>query len=347
MGRINLTQYTDAGGCGCKIAPNILAQIIDSCKIGPESEMVLVGNYFNDDAAVIKLDEMHSLVFTDDFFTPIVDDPYSFGKIAAANALSDIFAMGGTAIAALSILGWPVDVINVRHAKRVMQGAKSVCDSLGIPLAGGHSINNPQPIFGLSVIGKINSKNLKQNNAAKPGDLLYLTKPLGSGIYSTSLKLGIISPKDKREMLEVMGRLNNIGTQIGQLSYVNSMTDITGFGLVGHLIEICKASKVSAELNFQNIKLLTSLKEYIDLGIVTSGGKRNQKNFKKMTESNSTFQDIVLNDPQTNGGLLVSVKPSHKSTFESFLVKNYLEKYIEPIGLLKPQQSNKKIITVR
>jgi len=348
MTKINLTEFTDAGGCGCKISPKTLSEIIQTVKLKSDRKNLLAGNYYNDDAAVIKISKTKAIVFTDDFFTPIVDDPFYFGKIAACNALSDIYAMGGTPKVALSILGFPVDKIPTKFVRQILEGARSVCDTVNVSLAGGHSINNPQPIFGLSVIGMINPKHLKLNASAKNNDLVYLTKPLGTGIYSTALKQNKISRSDKAEMINVMSTLNVIGLKIAKLNYVNSMTDITGFGLFGHLIELCKASNLTAEINFADIQLLKNLKKYFESGIITSGGKRNWESFKSLIEVKDDFKKSILSDPQTNGGLLVTINPNFKRHFESFLKHNNLQEFSTPIGVLKTHSINsKKIIAVK
>lgn len=348
MAKINLTQFTDAGGCGCKISPKTLSEIIQTVKLKSDEKNLLAGNYYNDDAAVIKISKTKALVFTDDFFTPIVDDPFYFGKIAACNALSDIYAMGASPLVALSILGWTIEKIPSKYARKVLEGARSVCESVGVSLAGGHSINNPQPIFGLSVIGQLNPKYLKLNASAKNNDILYLTKPLGSGIYSTALKQNKIRSSDKSEMIKVMTTLNSIGVEIGKLNYVNSMTDITGFGLLGHLIELCKASKLSAEITFDNVPLLRNIRSYYESGIITSGGKRNWDSYKSLVRATDDFKRIILSDPQTNGGLLITVNEKHKGHFESFLKRNNLQQFSEPIGILKTNTTNsKKLISVK
>jgi selenide, water dikinase len=348
MTNINLTQFTEAGGCGCKISSKMLSEIIQSVKLKSDANNLLTGNYHNDDAAVIKISKQKALVFTDDFFTPIVDDPFCFGQIAACNALSDIYAMGGTPKVALSILGFPVDKIPTKFIRKVLEGAKNICDIANVSLAGGHSINNPQPIFGLSVIGMINPKYLKLNAHAKNNDLIYLTKPLGTGIYSTALKLNKINATDKSEMINVMSRLNVIGKKIAKLDYVNSMTDVTGFGLMGHLIELSKASQLYAEINFDNIQLLKNIKKYFDDGIVTSGGQRNWESYKSLVEVVDNFKKIILSDPQTNGGLLITVNQQYEKQFESFLKRNDLEQFSKPIGIMKTNATKlTKLIVVK
>jgi len=345
---IALSQLTEAGGCGCKISPKILSEIISTTKIGGNGTDLLTGNYNYDDAAVLKLSKTKSLVFTDDFITPIVDDPFEYGKIAAANALSDIYAMGGIPKLALSVLGWPIENVSAKHAKRVLEGAKSVCDMAGVSLAGGHTIKNPQPIFGLSVIGFANTRNLKLNSGAKANDLIYLTKPLGTGIYSTAAKLNKITAKDRAEMMSVVTALNSIGTAIGRLSYVNSMTDVTGFGLIGSLTEICNASNLNAELSFTNIKLLKNVGHYFEQGIITSGGKRNWESYESYVEHSDLFNRAILTDPQTNGGLLVMINDKYRLSFEGFLKRNGLEGFSKPVGVMRSKLKNsKKIISIQ
>ena len=348
MLKINLTRFTNAGGCGCKISPESLIEIIETVKIPADRKKLLTGNYYNDDAAVMKLNGDQAMVFTDDFFTPIVDDPFLFGKIAACNALSDIYAMGAKPLIALSILGWPIDKLPAKYARKVLEGAKNVCDSIGVVLAGGHSINNSQPLFGLSVVGQTYRKHIKLNSTAKNNDIIYLTKPLGSGIYSTALKLNKISKSDKREMIRVMGTLNTIGYKIGRLSYVNSMTDVTGFGLLGHLSEMCKAGNLYADVRFDNISLFRNVEKYYNDSIVTSGGRRNWESYKQLVDTADRFKQAVLCDPQTNGGLLISIDHRHKDRFEAFLKKNELEAFSNPIGSVRKKTGNsKQIIRVK
>ncbi len=252
--------------------------------------------------------------------------------------------MGASPTIALSILGWPIDKIPAKYARKVLEGARDVCESVGVSLAGGHSINNPQPIFGLSVIGQINPRYLKLNASAQDNDILYLTKPLGSGIYSTALKQNKIGSRDKSDLIKVITTLNSIGVKIGKLNYVNSMTDITGFGLFGHLIELCKASKLSAEITFDNIPLLKNIKSYYESGIITSGGKRNWDSYKSLVGTTDDFKKTILSDPQTNGGLLVTVNQKYKIPFESFLKRNDLQEFSTPIGVIKTNRRNSKII---
>jgi selenide,water dikinase len=347
MAKINLTQFTDAGGCGCKISPGVLAEIIQTTKFKPDEKKLLVANYHNDDAAVFKISKSKALVFTDDFFTPIIDDPFSYGKIAACNALSDVYAMGASPFIALSILGWPVEKIPVQYAREVLEGAKSICDSVGVFLSGGHSINNPQPIFGLSVVGQIRPQYLKLNSTAKSADLVYLTKRLGTGVYSTALKLNKISGSDKKEMIKIMCSLNVLGIKIAKLGYVNAMTDVSGFGLFGHLIEICQASNLSADILFKNVQLLENARKYIENGIASAGGRRNWESYKSLIGKTDDFVRTILTDPQTNGGLLITIDQNHQNDFESFLNRNNLSDFSKPIAVLKTAGNGSELIALQ
>jgi len=344
MDKVDLTAFTDAGGCGCKISGAELDNILRTVRIHSHGDL-FIGNNDNDDAAVLRIDENRSLLFTNDFFSPIVDDPYDFGRIAACNSLSDIYAMGGKPIIALSILGWPVDQISTIHARALMEGARDVCTISKTILAGGHTINNPQPFFGLSVTGDCHSSNIKHNSALSIGSLIYLTKPIGTGIYSTAIKLKKILPNDQREVIEQMTTLNSIGQSLANLGFVRSMTDVTGFGLLGHMIEQCKASKVSMHINFSKIPQLKHLRHYYDNNIVTSGGKRNAASYSRFLDKEDPYVTTVLCDPQTNGGLLITVDPSRQKEFEEVLKDSGYANFASPIGLVNtlPVASEKLI----
>jgi len=242
MEEIKLTQYSHGAGCGCKISPKILDEILHSSFSMPDNKKLLVGNHSKDDAAVYDLDNGTALISTTDFFMPIVDDPFNFGRIASANAISDVYAMGGKPILAIAILGWPINKLSPLVARRVIEGSKSICKEAGIPLAGGHSIDSPEPIFGLAVNGLVDIKNLKQNNTAKAGDLWLLTKKIGVGILTTAEKKGILKEENKTLAAEQMMQLNKVGETIGRIPAVHAMTDVTGFGLLGHLIEMAEGS---------------------------------------------------------------------------------------------------------
>lgn len=340
----SLTELTDAGGCGCKIDLKTLKNIIPNQRF--ISKNLLVGNENNEDAAVYSLNNETGIVCTLDFFSPIVDDPFIFGQIAAANSLSDIYAMGGTPIVALSILGYPVDIIDIATVNQIIEGALNICDKAFVSLCGGHTINNPQPIYGLAVTGHIQLNKIKRNNNAKIGDLIYLTKPVGNGIISTAHKLRKVLTEDLNNSIHWMITLNSIGKLFGMLDYVNSLTDLTGFGFIGHLSEICNGSKVRAEIIFENINILDGVYKYIEKGIVTSGGKRNMENYKQLVNESNKYSDIILNDPQTNGGLLVTIDPNFKNQFEELLIKNNLIKFSNPIGTILARQAEKKLIEI-
>ena len=238
MEEIKLTQYSHGAGCGCKISPKILDEILSSSFSMPDNDRLIVGNHSKDDAAVYDLQNGKALISTTDFFMPIVDDPYNFGRIASANAISDVYAMGGDPIMAIAILGWPINLLSPLVARRVIEGSKSICLEAGIPLAGGHSIDSPEPIFGLAVNGLVDIKNLKQNNTAQKGDLLFLTKKIGVGILTTAEKKNLLKEGDKTLAADQMMQLNKIGAVMGKIDGVHAMTDVTGFGLLGHLIEM-------------------------------------------------------------------------------------------------------------
>ncbi|MEO6830679.1 MAG: selenide, water dikinase SelD, partial [Chitinophagaceae bacterium] len=237
-----LTQWAKATGCSCKIAPAQLKEILRTASPIVADKNLLVGNDSSDDAAVYALDDKMAIIATTDFFTPVVDDAYSFGKIAAANALSDVYAMGGKPILAIAVLGWPVDLLPPEMATAVLEGARSICAEAGIILAGGHSIITTEPFFGLAVNGLLNIENLKKNNTAQEGDLLFLTKPIGAGILTTAAKRGVLPEEFQSVLLNQLSKLNKIGEQIGKISGVHAMTDVTGFGLLGHLIEMAEGS---------------------------------------------------------------------------------------------------------
>src|SRR5687767_733262 len=253
---VRLTQYSHGAGCGCKISPKILDEILKSNLSIPDDNNLLVGNSSKDDAAVYDLGNGSALISTTDFFMPIVDDPFDFGRIAAANSISDVYAMGGTPLMAIAILGWPVEKLAVTHAQRIIEGARTLCNEAKIPLAGGHSIDTAEPIFGLAVTGIVNKENLKPNNTAIEGDVLFLTKPLGVGILSTAQKRGLLKQEHLPVMINQLSTLNSIGEKLGRIKGVNAMTDVTGFGLLGHLIEMAEGSGLTAEIDYLNLKLM-------------------------------------------------------------------------------------------
>ncbi|WP_323033772.1 selenide, water dikinase SelD [Paracoccus sp. (in: a-proteobacteria)] len=340
---INLMEFSRGAGCGCKIAPQVLTQILSSGVTLPHDKL-LVGNDSNDDAAVYDLDGKQALISTTDFFTPIVDDAFQFGAIAAANALSDVYAMGGRPIFALAVLGWPIEKLSPALAGEVLNGAKSILEKIGIPLAGGHSIDSAEPFFGLSVNGLTEIENLKRNDTAKEGDFLFLTKPLGVGILSASLKRKLITEADKISLLEYLTKLNDMGEKLGKISSISAMTDVTGFGLAGHLIEMAKGSGLSAEINYSRIKLLNGTKDYLSKRIIPDATYRNWNSYQKeisFEEGVDVMEAFsILPDPQTNGGLLIAVNPDGVKEVKEILKAHQLEIFAEPIGVLTEKKEH-------
>lgn len=325
MEEIKLTQYSHGAGCGCKISPMVLEKMLHSDFPKATFPNLLVGNESRDDAAVLHLGDGQCIVSTTDFFMPIVDDPNTFGAIASVNAISDVYAMGGEPLMAIAILGWPINKIPAEVAKDVLEGSRRICAQAGIPLAGGHSIDCPEPVFGLAVTGKVSKDNLKQNNTAREGDLLYLTKSLGVGIVTTAQKKGIVKPVHYDAAVQSMLTLNWLGAKMGRLEYVNAMTDVTGFGLLGHLVEVCEGSALSAEIAFHKIPRFDFLEEYINQKSTPGGTQRNWDSYGDKVNSITEFQRSVLSDPQTSGGLLISVSPHHQKEFEGVMQSHHYD----------------------
>jgi len=316
---IRLTQYSHGAGCGCKISPKVLDTILKTGIAQDTDKNLLVGNDSRDDAAVYDLGDGTAIISTTDFFLPIVDDPFAFGKIAAVNAISDVYAMGGTPLLAIAILGWPVDKIPPEIASQVMEGGRAACKEAGIMLAGGHSIDNPEPIFGLAVTGRIDISKLKKNNSAKPGSKLYLTKPLGVGILSTAQKQGILKEEHQFIARDSMMILNKVGARLADIEGVNAMTDVTGFGLLGHLLELCEGSGVSAVIDYQKIPVFGEAIEYMREGAIPGGTFRNWSSFSdKLILPDQELRNILC-DPQTSGGLLISVDENYSEVVEALL----------------------------
>jgi selenide, water dikinase len=346
--QIKLTQYSHGAGCGCKLSPKILEQILSSNFAFPDNDKLLVGNQSKDDAAVYDLGNDMALISTTDFFMPIVDDPFDFGRIASANAISDVYAMGGKPILAIAILGWPVNSLPIGLANKVIEGSRSICLEAGIPLAGGHSIDSPEPIFGLSVNGIVRIKHIRQNNTAKNGDILLLTKKLGVGILTTAEKKGLLEEKDQQLAAKQMMQLNKVGELLGQIKDVHAMTDVTGFGLLGHLLEMAEGSGLSARINFVAIPLITpNLNKYIEAKCIPGGTIRNLDSYgeKIVLDKNleEAYVKAVLADPQTSGGLLISVSPAGLNEVRELLRANHI--YDQPIGKFIPMEG--KIIFVQ
>lgn len=332
---VRLTQYSRGAGCGCKIAPQVLEQILHS-PFHFDDQKLLVGNNTHDDAAVYDLGDENCLISTTDFFMPIVDDAKLFGKIAAANALSDVYAMGGKPILAIAILGWPVEKLPAELAKEVTEGAAAICAEAGIALAGGHSIDSAEPFFGLAVNGIVRKNCLKKNNTAQPGDLLFLTKPLGVGILSTAQKRNVLEKKDYDFLISQLTRLNKAGEALGKILGVTAMTDVTGFGLAGHLIEMADGSGLSVNLNYSRLWIYENIQEYLSKRIVPDATYRNWNSysskiaFEKGVNVMEAFS--ILPDPQTNGGLLITVNPSSAEDVKKVFHEFDLDEFAEPVG---------------
>ena len=346
--KIQLTQYSHGAGCGCKIAPKVLEEILSGSFMAPDQKNLLVGNSSKDDAAVYDLGNGSALIATTDFFMPIVDDPFEFGRIAAANAISDVYAMGGNPLMAIAILGWPVEKLPLAWAKQIIEGGRAACAAAGIPLAGGHSIDSPEPIFGLAVNGMIAVNALKRNDTATDGDLLFLTKPLGVGVLSTAQKRGLLKPEHSAPMMEQLTALNNVGAAFGTVDGVTAMTDVTGFGLLGHLMEMATGSGLQAELYYNEIQLAAGVQEYIAQRIFPDATTRNWNaygtavKFEKGVNVMEAFS--LLPDPQPNGGLLVAVKEAAVPTVQKILSDHGLEKFTRPIGRFCNMEGDKQIV---
>lgn len=331
-----LTQYSHGAGCGCKISPKILDQILQAnqTSVQPHYERLLVGNDSRDDAAVFDLGNGEAIISTTDFFMPIVDDAFDFGRIASANAISDVYAMGGEPILAIAILGWPLGKLPPDVAGQVLEGSRTICCEAGIPLAGGHSIDSPEPIFGLAVTGKVRLEHLKQNNTATEGCRLYLTKPLGVGILTTAQKKGILKPEHANLAPARMAQLNSFGSVLGKLPYVKALTDVTGFGLLGHLTEMAEGSGLSAIVRFDDVPKLPVIDEYLVQKSFPGGTLRNWDSYGHKIAELTENQRYVLADPQTSGGLLIAVEPESVTQFEQVANGNgfALQSFGELIG---------------
>jgi selenide, water dikinase len=348
-GPILLTQYSHGAGCGCKIAPKVLDEILHSTTAMPHHEKLIVGNQSKDDAAVYDLGNGTALVSTTDFFMPIVDDAFDFGRVAAANAISDVYAMGGQPLMAIAVLGWPVEKLPASVAQTVLEGGRSICKEAGIPLAGGHSIDTTEPMFGLAVTGLVSLTDLKRNNTAMPGDMLLLTKPVGTGILSTAQKRGKLKAEHQQALVNQLTSLNKAGVALGKIKGVSAMTDVTGFGLLGHLIEMAEGSGLSAELYYNSIPMLNGVPEYLQERIVPDATYRNWNSYSQQTGFDKGVNVMqafsLLPDPQTNGGLLIAVNESALKEVQDVLRNEGLEAHTEPIG--KFTEKGEKIVVVR
>ena len=344
--KIKLTQFSRGAGCGCKISPSVLNEILKNNETTDNFKNLLVGNQSRDDAAVYDLGNGTALISTTDFFMPVVDDPFEFGMIAAANAISDVYAMGGKPILAVAILGFPVEKLSAEIAQQIISGGRKICADANISLAGGHSIDSPEPIFGLAVNGLVELKHLKKNNTAQEGDLLFITKPLGVGIITSAAKKGMAKEEDLKLAVQTMSAINKIGEELGKIKGVHALTDITGFGLLGHLAEMCEGSNLSAEVYFDNIPLLTDLDFYLDKFIYPDLTSKIFSSLVDKVNELSPKQFFIGCDPQTSGGLLVSVAPGSVNEFQKIGEKYSLRNLInKPVG--KIISKTEKLICVK
>ena len=325
MSEIKLTQYSHGAGCGCKISPSVLTDILKSNITPIVDDKLIVGNSSRDDAAVYDMGDGTAIISTTDFFMPIVDDAFTFGKIAATNAISDIYAMGGQPLLGIAILGWPIDKLSPEVASQVMDGGRQACKEAGIVLAGGHSIDSPEPIFGLAVTGRVDLDKLKRNDTATEGCKLYLTKPLGVGILSTAQKKGLLKAEHADIAPALMSQLNILGQKLAPIKGIRAMTDVTGFSLVGHLSEMCEGSGLSANLKYDKIPKLDILQEYIDQKCFPGGTTRNWLSYGQQVNLAQEDYKTILCDPQTSGGLLIAVEDDAIEEVEHLLKTNGIE----------------------
>lgn len=347
MEKPKLTQYSKGSGCGCKIAPTDLESILKNISNPTQAfSNLLVGNGRNDDAAVMDIGNNQCVISTTDFFTPIVDDAHDFGKIAAANAISDIYAMGGKPIMAVGILGWPIEALGPELAAEVISGAQSICLEANIPLAGGHSIDSKEPFFGLAVTGLVEKVNLKGNNTAQKGDIIYTTKPIGAGILSSGMKRGLINDEANAHLVSELTKLNRFGSVLGNAKGVTAVTDITGFGLLGHLIEICEASNTQAEIHFEKVPVydLELLKPLLDQFVMPDNTMRNFKAYSSKVNKLDAKQLQLLCDPQTNGGLLFTVEKNSRKIIEDLAREQNTPLW--EIGRMYSENSHENLISI-
>lgn len=333
---IKLTEYSHGAGCGCKISPKVLDTLLTSQLTPLDDARLVVGNASRDDAAVYDLDGTTGIISTTDFFMPIVDDPFTFGRIAATNAISDIYAMGGTPMMAIAIFGWPVNLLPAEVGQQVIEGGRAACRDAGILLAGGHSIDAPEPIFGLAVTGQVPLSQLKRNDTATEGSKLYLTKPLGIGILTTAQKQKKLLEAHNQIAVDAMCQMNSVGAQLARVEGVSAMTDVTGFGLAGHLTEICEGAQLSATLEMGRLPLLDQVDNYLNQGCIPGGASRNFDSYgHKLPELDARSRSLLC-DPQTSGGLLVAVEPRACQQVEEILRAAGLG--VHPIGELQAPQ---------
>lgn len=346
MSEVKLTQLSHGGGCGCKIAPSLLQQILGEAKEKMPFANLLVGTETSDDAAVYRLNDQQAIIATTDFFMPIVDDPFDFGRIAATNALSDVYAMGGTPIMALAIVGMPINKLSVETIRAILQGGESVCQAAGIPLAGGHSIDSQEPIYGLVALGIVHPNQLKKNSAAQAGDVLILGKGLGVGVLAAALKKDALSDAGYAQMIASTTQLNAVGSKLSAIDGVHAMTDVTGFGLGGHLLEVCRGSGLGAEIQFDQIPVLSEALPLAQQGYGPGAIDRNLASYGHEIDFAAhleTWQQRLLADAQTSGGLLVSVDPDAvKEVLSSFYQAGFPQAAV--IGAMKSGASRLSVV---
>jgi len=309
--KIRLTQFSHGGGCGCKIAPGVLREMLSHGASGVLPKELLVGIETADDAAVYRLNDEQAIVATTDFFMPIVDDPFDFGRIAATNAISDVYAMGGTPLFALALVGMPINQLPMETIRGILRGGESVCEAAGIPVAGGHSIDSVEPIYGLVVIGLVHPDRVKRNAGAKPGDLLVLGKGLGVGIQSAALRKGELDAAGYAAMIASTTKLNTPGAKLSQIDGVHALTDVTGFGLLGHLLEVCRGSGLGAIVRQADVPVLAGVDALLAKGFKTGASPRNWAGYGDAVDLGAFGEDVksLFTDPQTSGGLLVACAP--------------------------------------
>ncbi len=317
-----LTSLAHGGGCGCKLSPAVLSEILAKTTIPQSFSNLLVGTDTSDDAAVYRISDTLAVVATTDFFTPVVDDPYDFGRIAATNALSDIYAMGGTPILALAILGIPVDKIPTETVQQILAGGVSVCADAGVPVAGGHSIDSAEPIYGLAVVGLVDPDRILRNSEAKPRDQLILAKRLGVGIFSAALKRGELDPAAYSEMIASMTQLNRVGAELPQFPGVHALTDVTGFGLLGHALEMCRGARLSLDIRWQDLPIFPAAVRLAEAGVGTGASSRNWVSYGRdvtLPPEMPDWQRTLLCDPQTSGGLLIACEKDESAAIVDLL----------------------------
>lgn len=333
---IKLTQFSHGSGCGCKVAPAVLEEILKNSGATLPNADLLVGNDTKDDAAVYNMGQGMALISTVDFFTPIVNDAFTYGRIAATNALSDVYAMGGRPFLAIAVLGIPVEKLPTAIAQQIIAGAKSVCALAGVSLAGGHTIDAPEPFFGLSVNGMVPVANLKKNSTAQQGDLLFITKPIGTGMLATAVKRDLLTGADIQPAINAMCTLNTFGEELGKHSFIHALTDVTGFGLLGHLLEMCEGAQLSAQIKYEKVPLLPGVKDLSAKFVYADNTMRNWKAYESKVEGIGSESLLTLCDPQTSGGLLIAVAPAEESAFKELAAQHNFQ--LEAIGMFTGQK---------